>query len=406
MRKSLAVSIVFCLVYTPLLVSAAPPFPQDANGGFFSPEQLDNLVAPVALYPDPLLSQVLLAATFVDQVDEAGRWVRANGPNGIDEQYWDVSVKAVAHYPAVISMMADRLDWTTSLGQAYVSQSTDVMMSIQRLRHMAHSQGNLISTPQQEVIVEGEYIRIDPYQPRYIYVPVYDPAIVYYRRPAFGLAIVFGAGLIIGAWLNHDCDWRGHRVYYHGWEGGGWVGRARPNIQVTNIYINNHYNTVIINRTVVNRSVNYNNLNRYNSVHREVNYNNVRVNNNPRRENRPSVNNKVLNRNVNTGDPKLDKYRGRENQSRPAPPERNVPQRPERPSQQRPAPQPPVRPGPQPQARPEQRPTPHALGRSEGGVDTRASSQRGQSSRAEANRPQPPPQNRPQTQKPEQRRRP
>ncbi len=398
MRKTLAVSIVFCLVYTPLLVSASPPFPQDANGGYFSPEQLDNLVAPIALYPDPLLSQVLLAATFVDQVDEAGRFVRANGPNGIDEQYWDVSVKAVAHYPAVISMMADRLDWTTSLGQAYVSQSTDVMMSIQRLRHMAHSQGNLISTPQQEVIVQGEYIRIDPYQPRYIYVPVYDPAIVYYRRPAFGFAIVFGAGLLIGAWLNHDCDWGGRRIFYHGWEGGGWVGRARPVIVVNNIYVNNHYRTVVVNRTVVNRTVNYNNLNRYNSIHREVNYNNVRINNNPRGENRPGGN-KVHNRNMNTGDPRLDRSRGRENQNRPAPPERKVPQQQQRPPQQRPA--------PPPQARTDQRPGPHAMGRSEGGQDTRASSQRGQSSRAEANRPpKPPPQKSTQTQKPDQRRRP
>ena len=104
----------------------------------FSPEQLDNLLAPIALYPDPLLAQVLLAATFVDQVDEAARWMRAyNNTNAIDDQPWDVSVKAVAHYPSVLYMMSDQIDWTASVGQAYVYQSTDVMTSIQRLRALA-----------------------------------------------------------------------------------------------------------------------------------------------------------------------------------------------------------------------------------------------------------------------------
>src|SRR5258707_8533139 len=101
----------------------------------FSPDQLDNLTAAIALYPDPLLAQVLLAATFPDQIDEASRFVRSDGsPDDIDSQPWDVSVKAVAHYPEVLEMMADKLDWTTSLGQAYVNQSTDVMDSVQRLR--------------------------------------------------------------------------------------------------------------------------------------------------------------------------------------------------------------------------------------------------------------------------------
>src|SRR5512137_436141 len=222
MRRALALSLTFSLIVAPLFPSAAASpdsriaqqgqdnqSNQDNQGdqGYvaFSNDQLENLVAPIALYPDPLLSQVLIAATFVDDVDEAGRWVRANGPNGIDDQPWDVSVKAVAHYPTVIAMMADKIDWTTSLGQAYVNQSTDVMMAIQHLRHMAHDVGNLVSTPQQEVRFDGDYIYIDPYQPQYIYVPVYDPYICYYRRPAWGLAITFGVGFLIGAWLNRDC---------------------------------------------------------------------------------------------------------------------------------------------------------------------------------------------------------
>ncbi len=101
---------------------------QNAPYESFSPEQLDNLLSPIALYPDPLLAQLLVAATFPDQVEEAARWVRGSGQEGVDDQNWDVSVKAVAHYPTVIEMMADKIDWTTSLGQAYVNQSTDVSL--------------------------------------------------------------------------------------------------------------------------------------------------------------------------------------------------------------------------------------------------------------------------------------
>src|SRR5208282_2100546 len=100
--------------------NGAPP-PQDQGGNTsyepYSPEQLDNLLSPIALYPDPLLAQVMVAATFPDQIEEAARWVRANGQNGIDDQNWDVSVKSVAHYPSVVEMMADKLDWTTAIGQ-------------------------------------------------------------------------------------------------------------------------------------------------------------------------------------------------------------------------------------------------------------------------------------------------
>ena len=203
---------------------------QNAPYESFSPEQLDNLLSPVALYPDPLLAQLLVAATFPDQVEEASRWVRGNGQAGIDDQNWDVSVKAVAHYPSVIEMMADKIDWTTSLGQAYVNQSTDVSASVQRLRHMARNVGNLQTTPQQEVLVNNDYIAIDPVQPQVIYVPVYDPAICYYRRPYYGPAIAFGVGFPIGAWLNLDFRWGfggGYGgVFYTGWRPwGGWNGR-------------------------------------------------------------------------------------------------------------------------------------------------------------------------------------
>ena len=188
-------------------------------------------------------------------------------------------MKAVAHYPTVLSMMADKIDWTTSLGQAYVNQSSDVMDAVQRLRR-ARSGGYLVNSPQQEIVDTDGYLYIYPEQPEYIYVPVYDPGYVFLDHPGFhvGPAIWFGTGFLIGAWLNHDCDWGHHRVYYHGWAGGGpvWIARSRSHIHINNIYVNNIYRNVGPNRRVLDRHVNYGALNRYNSVHRGVDYNNVR----------------------------------------------------------------------------------------------------------------------------------
>jgi hypothetical protein len=274
MRTVLVVLLLCLTAFVPLLVGQ-----DDPNAGMFTPEQLDNLLAPIALYPDPLLAQVLLAATFPDQIDEAARFVQGNpDPGYIDSQPWDVSVKAVAHYPQVLQRMADQIDWTTSLGQAYVGQSSDVMTAVQRLRAQARSAGNLVTTPQQEVVYNAGYIEIWPAQPRFIYVPVYDPEVVYFRRG--GTFISFGRGFALGVWLNHDCDWRGHRVYYHGWnDNRGWVMRSRPYVHVTNVYVNANYRNVVVNRTVVSRPVHYENLNRYRSVHRDVVYRDVRVGN-------------------------------------------------------------------------------------------------------------------------------
>src|ERR1700676_737441 len=371
MSRALAVVLTFCFASIPSLRAApAPASPsqqdqpppqsqdqvpyQDQGAPYenFSPEQLDNLLSPIALYPDPLLAQVFVAATFPDQVEEAARYVRSYGQNGIDDQNWDVSVRAVAHYPTVIEMMSDKIDWTTSLGQAYVNQSTDVASSVQNLRHLARRAGNLDSSAQQEVLEHDNYIAISPYQPEYIYVPVYDPAIIYYRRPYYGPAITFGVGFPIGAWLNLDFRW-GYGggwggVYYTGWRregwGGGcwncgWIGRSRGRVNFSNnVYINNRYTNINVNRTVINRQVNVNNINRYNSIHREVRYDNVQKNNmrvdrnggpggnrlgnngNYGRqgggspgENRPGVNNKIIDRNIDRGNPRIDQYRGRDN---------------------------------------------------------------------------------------------
>jgi Protein of unknown function (DUF3300) len=221
----------------------------------FTAEELDDLLAPIALYPDPLIAQILPAATFVDQIDEAARYLNAYGRYArIDDQPWDVSVKAVAHYPDVLYMMDQKYDWTVAVGQAYINQPDDVMDSIQYLREAARDEGNLVSTPQQTVIVEDGMIRIVPAQPEVIYVPSYDPAVVYVERsPSYGF-ITFGIGFSIGLWLNRDCDWHGRRVYYHGWKGGGWIGRARPHLPARNsVYINKRYATVNVNRRVIQR---------------------------------------------------------------------------------------------------------------------------------------------------------
>jgi Protein of unknown function (DUF3300) len=247
----------------------------------FSNEQLDNLVGAIALYPDALLAQVLIAATFPDQVLDAARWVRANGSRDIDDQSWDISVKSVAHYPSALNLLADREDWMTTLGQAYANQSGDVMASVQRMRAMASSQGNLESNAQQLVSREDDQYSIAPAQPRVIYVPVYDP-IVIYTRPVFRSAFSsrywsFGIGFPIGSWLSYDCDWRERRVYYQGWDRayfgyGGWRARSYPYIRVTNIYVSPRYRNVYINRDVIRRRVEYRNVDRYVGVHRDTRF--------------------------------------------------------------------------------------------------------------------------------------
>ena len=246
----------------------------------FADNQLDNLVGPIALYPDALLAQVLVAATFPDQVEDAARWVREHGTAGIDEQSWDVSVKSVAHYPSALNMMADKGDWTATLGRAYAYQSSDVMTAVQRMRRLADTQGNLVSTAQQQVVRESNQYVIVPAQPRVIYVPVYDPIVVY-SRPIFTVGFSsrywsFGVGFPIGGWLTYDLDWRRRAVYYNGWDdvyvgyGGGWRARSRPFILVTNIYVSPRYRDVVVNRNVVYRTVNYRNVDRYAGYHRDV----------------------------------------------------------------------------------------------------------------------------------------
>ena len=149
-------------------------------------------------------------------------------------------------------MLDNKYDWTISLGQAYFNQPGDVMDAIQRLRTKALQEGNLVSTPQQGVIVTNGLIQIVPAAPQVIYVPQYDPLIVYTDpAPAYGF-ITFGVGFSIGAWLNRDCDWRHQTIFYHGWRGEGWASRARKYISPQlGTYSNSRNMAININRNVL-----------------------------------------------------------------------------------------------------------------------------------------------------------
>jgi hypothetical protein len=223
----------------------------------YSPGELDNLLGPIALYTDPLIAQILPAATFPDQLNQAQGLMGINGSMDIiDSQPWDVSVKAVAHYPSVLRMMTSKPDWTVAIGQAYVNQPDDVMASIQRLRARAESMGYFVDNPYQRCYLDNGYWRIVPVTPGYIYVPTYDPGVVYTRRYSgvgFDTVFAFGAGLAIGAWLNRDIGWGGRGVYYTGWRGGGWIAQNRSRVNFHNTYyVNDRYarGPVYVNRNV------------------------------------------------------------------------------------------------------------------------------------------------------------
>ncbi len=189
--------------------SAPPPTPAYQLLG---DADLDQLLGPIALYPDPLIAQILPASTLPTQIVLADRYVSGGGdPNQIDQQPWDASVQALARYPEVLKWMDDNLAWTTQVGLAFLNQQQQVMQSIQRLRQSAVNLGNLQSTPQQQVINDGD-IEIVPADPQVIYVPVYQPAQVYYQ-PCYGPSFIsFGAGFAVGYWLNCDFDWRNHNI--------------------------------------------------------------------------------------------------------------------------------------------------------------------------------------------------
>jgi len=230
---------------TPLLATQPAPASTTPPAKVYTPEELDHLLAPIALYPDPLLAQILPGATSPSDIVLAYRYVSTKkDPNKIDQQPWEESVKALARYPDVLKMMDEKLDWTTELGEAFIAQPKDIFDSVQRLRAKAQAAGNLKDSPQQVIVQEKEVIKIVPADPQVIYVPVYQPSVVYVQQPpsAAVSVITFGAGLALGIWIHNELDWHSHTVYYHnsGWHGGYNGGHNNINIDnSTNINIGN-----------------------------------------------------------------------------------------------------------------------------------------------------------------------
>ncbi len=222
-----------------LLLCAAPggiAQPTDA-GPAFKQEELDQLVAPIALYPDALVSQILMASTYPLEIVQADRFAQQNKnlqgnalTAALEKQNWDPSVKSLVNFPQVLSMMSEKLDWTQKLGDAFLDQQKEVLDRIQTLRAKAQSTGNLKSTTEQKVIVEEQVIRIEPASPQVIYVPTYDPAVVYgpwpypayppyyYYPPGYAAATAafsFAAGVAVGAAWGYawgNCNWHGGDV--------------------------------------------------------------------------------------------------------------------------------------------------------------------------------------------------
>jgi Protein of unknown function (DUF3300) len=210
-----------------------------------APQQLDPLVSRIALYPDPLLAQILTAATFPEQIPDAANWadehasLRNDALAGAitgDNLPWDPSVLALLPFPSVLDMMAQDPGWTQSLGNAVLVQRPDVMDSVQRMRQQAYNYGYLRPTPYDSVVNSGGYIQIMPVNPAYMYVPMYSPAIVFAApRPGFVITagIRFGPGIVVGpafapfGWVGAGIGWNTHVLLIGGapW-GRTWVNRG------------------------------------------------------------------------------------------------------------------------------------------------------------------------------------
>jgi hypothetical protein len=190
--------------------------PDETTANRLSRDQIEILVSPIALYPDPLIALILPASTRASDIVLAARFLDNGGdPHATASQPWEASVKSLARYAEVITYLDANLAWTQSLGEAFLDQPDEVMTAIQTLRTRARTNGLLTATDEQDVIIEEEEIRIVPARSQVIYVPRYDPEILYVTRTRTYLAepfIIFGLGYSIGAWLNHDCDWRHHTV--------------------------------------------------------------------------------------------------------------------------------------------------------------------------------------------------
>ncbi|MFM0617104.1 DUF3300 domain-containing protein [Paraburkholderia nemoris] len=302
-HRSRVLLVCAALAGAPLFVGLAVPSAAYAQSAAkLSNQQLDSLTAPIALYPDALLAQVLMAATFPQDVQAAAAWSKANSKlqgddavKAVASEPWDPSVQSLVAFPQVLATMASKPDWVSQLGNAFLAQPNDVMDSVQHLRKQAQAAGNLKTSSQQKVVVEQSTIQIVPANPQVVYVPTYNPTVVYgtwpypayppvYVPPPPGYAIASGlaAGLAFGA---------GVAVANSLWGGFNW------NTHDVNINVNHYNNINVNNRLNVNSSTT--NWNRNTNVNR-------------------NVNNANINRNVNNnlGSAQHDAYRGRDDAAR------------------------------------------------------------------------------------------
>ncbi|MDD2320825.1 MAG: DUF3300 domain-containing protein [Geobacteraceae bacterium] len=231
--KMVAVTLILLLTFPAGLFAQEPTGKQA-----FSQGQLEQILAPVALYPDEVLAQILIAATYPIEVVQADRWVKQNSglkgnalTSALEQQPWDPSVKSLVNFPQVLTMMSEKLDWTQNLGDAFLAQQEDVMKSVQVLRNKANASGNLKTTKEQKVIVEKETIIIQPANPQVVYIPTYNPTVVYgtWAYPAYPPAYYyppgyvattaffsFAAGVAVAAAWGYawgNCNW-GHGGHY------------------------------------------------------------------------------------------------------------------------------------------------------------------------------------------------
>jgi hypothetical protein len=265
-KEGLAIGLSFVLIAASSYgYQGTQPVPGTDPGGAYdgapmSAGELQALVAPIALYPDALVAQILAAATFPDQVAVADYWLRQNQHlmgaslmHEVDKQSWNSSVKALTEFSSVLDSLAKNLTWTSSLGEAYHNQPSEVMAAIQTLRAKAKAAGNLKSTSQMTVVQQTpQTIVIEPVNPQVVYVPVYNPAVIYgtpYVTPGYTAGdvaaagvLAFGAGIAVGAlagggccgwgWNSWNCNWSGGAVIYNhnnfygnsAWHGGYYNG--------------------------------------------------------------------------------------------------------------------------------------------------------------------------------------
>jgi uncharacterized membrane protein YgcG len=219
----------------------APPSSSEAAQAAWSPDELNQLVAPIALYPDALVAQIVAAASYPTEIEAADRWIQQNSglkgqelAKAADSQSWDPSVKALTQFPSVLATMDNNLSWSSALGEAYVNQPQNVLDAVQVMRGRAQQAGNLESTPQESVTAEGQTIAIQPTDPDVVYVPQYDPWDVYGEPVEYypdwvggpgayvGPGIAFGLGIGVGVfggygwgWHHWGADWHGREVLYN-----------------------------------------------------------------------------------------------------------------------------------------------------------------------------------------------